>query len=308
ASMDDDAARAFYQHLTEGRWRLEKARYLYYSSEIRKRLGEGEESERRLRLAEAVEAATSSSSRLLGSAGEMYVAFRREAPFAALVVSSEFLNSRVWPKVVTTSNPDASVFRIAPNGHALYSSPRDTSGLVAARTLDEAGLSWRVDVEPKDSAGFYATLNRKTNVYLAMLSMVVVLLACGGYFIARTVRRELEVARMKSEFVSTVSHEFRSPLTGIRQLGEMLARDRISDEHKRHQYYEMIVRESDRLGRLVENVLDFSRMEEGRKQYRFDILDTVPWLTSVADDFEIEASRLGYRVETHIPEHLPRIS
>ena len=74
--------------------------------------------------------------------------------------------------------------------------------------------------------------------------------------------------RPKSDFVATVSHEFRSPLTGIRQLGELLARGRVPSEERRQEYGdERITRESDRLSRLVENLLDFARMEEGRKQY-----------------------------------------
>jgi signal transduction histidine kinase len=174
--------------------------------------------------------------------------------------------------------------------------------------LDAAGLSWKIEAEPEDAEGFYAAMNQRITLYVALLSLVVLSLASGGYFIARTVRRELEVARMKSEFVSTVSHEFRSPLTGIRQLGEMLARDRVTDESKRHQYYDLIVRESDRLARLVENVLDFSRMEAGRKPYRFETLDTTEWLSRVAEEFQIEASRSGYHLEPTIPEDLPAIS
>ncbi len=69
----------------------------------------------------------------------------------------------------------------------------------------------------------------------------------------------MQVARLKSDFVSTVSHEFRSPLIGIRQLAEMLVRDLVLDESKRRQYYDLILRESERLGRLVEGVLDFAR-------------------------------------------------
>lgn len=308
ASTDHDAARIFYLRLSQNRWRLEKARYLYYSSEIRKRLGQREETDNRLGLADAVDAATSSSARLLRSAGEVYIAFRRESSFAALVVSSEFLKARVWPNVLNIPESDVHIFAISANGNTLYSSSRNASAPQTLSTFDASGISWRIEAEPQDASGFYAAINRRTNLYLAMLSLVVISLSTGGYFIARTVRRELEVARMKSEFVSTVSHEFRSPLTGIRQLGEMLARDRITGESKRHQYYELIVCESERLARLVENVLDFSRMEAGRKEYRFESLDTAAWLSNVVKEFQIEASRLGYRLQTDIPEHLPAIS
>ena len=95
-----------------------------------------------------------------------------------------------------------------------------------------------------------------------MLLSVFALLMVGSYVTARAVKRELEVARLKSDFVSTVSHEFRSPLTAIRQLSEMLERGRVTTEEKRLEYYALISRESGRLSRLVENLLDFSRIEE----------------------------------------------
>jgi signal transduction histidine kinase len=309
ASMDDGVAKQFYQQLIEGRWRLEKSRYLYYLSEVQKRLKRTEQDDGRLSLAEAVESVSGSSARVVEVGNRKYFAFRRETPFAALVVSPEFLQARIWPKVLNGIDPDARVVRIIADGQILHSSTQATvSTTETVRSLDAARASWRLEVIPKDAAAFYSAMNRNTELYATMLALVVISLASGGYFITRTVRRELEVARMKSDFVSTVSHEFRSPLTGIRQLGEMLARDRITDDRKRHQYYELIVRESERLARLVENVLDFSRMEAGRKQYRFEPLDTAAWLSGVAEEFQTEAARSGYQVKIEIPEHLPAIS
>jgi len=109
------------------------------------------------------------------------------------------------------------------------------------------------------------------------------------------------VARLKSDFVSTVSHEFRSPLTAIRQLSELLQRGRVPTEEKRQEYYGLISRESGRLSRLVENLLDFSRMEDGRKQYHFDRLDTADWLRELASGFERP------NVTLSIPPELPPI-
>jgi signal transduction histidine kinase len=308
AKVDDGAAQMFYQRFIDGRWRLEKARYLYYSAEIRRLAGKTGDVDVRLSLADALDAASSSASPVIGGSGHVFVVFRRDDPFAALVVSAAFLNARIWPKVLNTAALDGRVVRIAANGQDLYASPRDSSGLGVARLADAAGLSWRIEVEPADAARFYAAIKGRTRFYFALLSLVLVSLASGGYFVARTVRRELEVARMKSEFVSTVSHEFRSPLTGIRQLAELLARGRVTDESKRHHYYSRIVHESERLARLIENVLDFSRMEAGRKPYRFEALDTKEWLSGVAEEFQSDAARAGYRLQTDIPERLPAIS
>jgi signal transduction histidine kinase len=156
---------------------------------------------------------------------------------------------------------------------------------LATYTLQSAELPLRVRVWSKDPAALYATVNRPQNLYLGMLAVVVALLGFGGYLTARTLKSELAVAQMKSDFVSTVSHEFRSPLAGINQLGEMPRDGRVRDGSRRQQYCEMIVAETQRLRRLVENVLDFARMEDGRKQYRFEAVESAEWLKEVADDF-----------------------
>jgi signal transduction histidine kinase len=165
----------------------------------------------------------------------------------------------------------------------------------------------RVHVWAKDPAALYATISRQQNLYLGMLAVVVALLGFGGYLTVRTLKSELAVAQMKSDFVATVSHEFRSPLAGINQLGEMLRDGRVHHDARRQQYYEMIVGETQRLRRLVENVLDFARMEDGRKQYQFEPLESAQWLREVAEDFRSEVAGAGFAIDAEIPEELPAI-
>ena len=152
-----------------------------------------------------------------------------------------------------------------------------------------------------------AELQRRQAVYLAGLGAIVMLMGFGGYFTARVVRQELAVAQLKADFVSAVSHEFRSPLTGIRQLGEMLMRGRVTSDERRQEYYERITRESDRLGQLVENLLDFSRMEAGRREYRMDPIDLGPWLRDLAITFQARCSDSASRIEPAVPATLPTV-
>jgi signal transduction histidine kinase len=100
---------------------------------------------------------------------------------------------------------------------------------------------------------------------------LVVAIAC--YTMARGVLREMHAARLQSDFVSAMSHEFRSPLTTLCQLTELLAHGRIHDETRRRTYFDFLQKETARLNRLVENLLDFGRMEAGRRQYRPESID-----------------------------------
>ena len=134
--------------------------------------------------------------------------------------------------------------------------------------------------------------------YLMLGTAVMVLfLITGTYFIARAIRREMEVARMQSEFVSAVSHEFRSPLTSMRQLSEILAFGRIPNEDRRQVYYDTLVRETVRLQRLVEALLNFGRMEAGARQYRFEELDASALVHRVAAEFEAQVAVAGRHIE-----------
>lgn len=106
--------------------------------------------------------------------------------------------------------------------------------------------------------------------YLGLVAGLVFVLVAGMLTMYRGVRQEMELARLKSEFVSNVSHELKTPLTSIRMFGEMLQQGLAEDQQKRSKYYGIIVAESERLGRLINNVLDFSRMERGTKTYDFE--------------------------------------
>jgi signal transduction histidine kinase len=197
----------------------------------------------------------------------------------------------------------------ADDGSAVFGSPPPvTPSFAVTRDLRIDDTPWLLQIWPGRPEAIYADIRQRRTLSLTMLGFVTVLLAFGGYLTVRIVKRELEIARLRADFVSTVSHEFRSPLTGIRQLGGMLLDGRVPDPEKQRGYFRMIVQESDRLARLVENVLDFSRMEEGRREYRFEPLDPSPWLRTLVADFLTEVAANGAAVEADIPDGLPPIS
>jgi signal transduction histidine kinase len=109
--------------------------------------------------------------------------------------------------------------------------------------------------------------------------------------------REMEAVQLKSDFVAAVSHEFRTPLTLLRQFSDLLVEDRVSSEQERRRYYGALQRGTRRLTRLVEDLLDFGRMEAGSRAYRFQRLDAQQWFGSVTKEFADEVQNKGYRLE-----------
>jgi signal transduction histidine kinase len=114
---------------------------------------------------------------------------------------------------------------------------------------------------------------------------------------ARAIRQEAAVARLQSDFVAAVSHEFRSPLTTIRQMAEMLEMDRLPTEERRHEYYRVLAGEAARLQRLVETLLNFGRMEAGAERYQFVDVDAAALVRAVVHDIEPQAHDAGTQVE-----------
>jgi signal transduction histidine kinase len=181
-------------------------------------------------------------------------------------------------------------------GRTLAGKKRGSSRAVI-RTAAESELPWTLYVsatQPMAEGGLIA----QQRFLLLGLSVMVLFLLLGTHFIGRAIRREAEVRRMQSNFVSTVSHEFRSPLTSMRQLSEMLAFNRVSSEERRQVYYEMLVKETTRLQRLIEGLLNFGRMEAGARQYQFEELDASAIVERVVSEFEPQIAGAGKRIAT----------
>ena len=166
----------------------------------------------------------------------------------------------------------------------------------AVRTAADSQLPWTLFVtaaEPITTSG----LITQQRFLLLSIAVMVLFLVVGTYFIARAIRRESETMRMQSDFVSAVSHEFRTPLTSVRQLSELLAHGRVPTEERRNLYYKTLLRESARLERLVEGLLNFGRMEAGGRQYHFEELDATTLVHQVVAEFGPQLEAQGRHIE-----------
>jgi len=314
-------ALGFYRDLIESRWRLGKQTFSYYiettEAWLRSTSSPPDEmqrlkqlKERKLALTEAAEVLVERPRHVSLTSRGAHLAFWTSEPFTVLVLSPGFLESEWETQIFAAAKEKGFRFNLSsPDGELLFGSAADRAqSLEVVRTLQMNNRPWHLQIWPQDPGAMYAGLKRTQNFYLAVLVVMTALLGFGGYITIRTVKRELEIARMRADFVSTVSHEFRSPLAGILQLGEMLLDERVNDDVKKRGYYRMIVQESKRLGSLVENLLDFSRMEEGRKEYSFAPLNTARWLRELAAAFRAEAAAHEFTFEADIPNALPEIT
>ena len=175
------------------------------------------------------------------------------------------------------------------------------------RSVGDPRFPWLLETRTENAAADAARFATRRTLLFAGLALAVLLIIAGGYFITRALTRELEVARLQSDFVAAVSHEFRTPLASLRQMSELLADGRIPDEERRQTYYDALRSESERLHRLVENLLDFGRMEAGAQQYEFQDVVPATLVQGIADEFAENIRDKGYHLETISDDSLPRV-
>jgi signal transduction histidine kinase len=167
--------------------------------------------------------------------------------------------------------------------------------------------AWRVALYQPDGVSPKAAVRRQTMLFTAafVLLLVVIVLSLGASY--RVLRRESEMARLKSDFVANVSHDLKTPLSLIRMFAETLELGRVTDEPKRREYYGVITRESERLTRLIDNVLDFSRIESGRQRYDIAPCAVEPLVHEVLDAFRYPLADRGFKVDLAIEPDLPEV-
>jgi len=142
---------------------------------------------------------------------------------------------------------------------------------------------------------------------LLLIGLLNIVLIAGVWVVYRTIRHEVELAQLKSDFVSNVSHEIKTPLSLIRMFAETLQMKRVRSHAKKQEYYDTIVQESERLTRLINNILDFSRMEAGRKEYRFEPVDLNEVVNGVVRNYKTHLENEGFTVVTREEDGLPLV-
>jgi signal transduction histidine kinase len=182
-------------------------------------------------------------------------------------------------------------------GRTVYSrTPVEPVSPVASVPVRDGVRNWRVAVYQTPGASPRQALRRQVMIFMTAFAVLVAIIAAGSVATWRLIRRESEMARLKSDFVANVSHDLKTPLSVIRMFGETLEMGRVGEE-ARQEYYRVITRESERLSRLIDNVLDFSRIEGGRRRY--DLVPTAvePLVRDTLETFAYPLAQQGFKVE-----------
>jgi signal transduction histidine kinase len=164
--------------------------------------------------------------------------------------------------------------QVTPAGIVFIAYPPDVMGGPEAIAAGPWMPGWQLSFQPLDMTPFDAAARREVMVYVSVAISGLAVMAIVGAVAGRTLRRQMRLARLKTDLVAAVSHELRTPLASMRVLVDGLLADDTPDVTKTREYLQMVAGENERLSRLIENFLAFSRLE--RDQYRFVFTEVTP--------------------------------
>jgi len=167
---------------------------------------------------------------------------------------------------------------------------------------------WTLQLQEQKQGWWGIIWEADQEVYLIGFFFVIFVMLLGLGLSIHGLTTDYRLTRLKSDFVSTISHEFKSPLTSIRQMSEMLSKDRVSSEKRKKDYYSSMMVQSERLSHLVDNILDFSRMEDGRKRYHFNSCDLTSLVTDVVEIMKLRYRDIEFEVNLESGIELPDIA
>ncbi len=313
SELRDEAAQLD-QALRRGRWRLTKSQYQFYSAEALRWLGQPEPERdtadpEAVALADAVQwlwderpwedgpSPEPASRRLVQIGGTPVLAVWNTSPEGLRVgVAGPSYLASLGREAIPDS--DLQWTLSDPAGRVVLGEP--SLSRPAVRTAAASRLPWGLQVYSAADPDLSATSPRQ-GLLLWVLVLLTVVWVTGAYFIVRAIARELAVEQLQSDFVAGVSHEFRSPLSALCQIAEMLVSDRLVSEDLRRQSYVVLAREADRLRRLVEGLLDFGRSEANGAVYHFEPLDIGSFLETLVAEFTARVAATGHTIELSLP-------
>ena len=141
--------------------------------------------------------------------------------------------------------------------------------------------------------------DKRFKVNLMWIILLVVVLALGFVIIVRNLKKEMQLTQLKSDFVSSVSHEIRTPLALINMFAETLLLDRVRDEQKKKEYYEIISKETSRLKNIVNKILNFSQMETSKRSYSMEIQSLDEIVRDTLNTYSYHLQNKGFEHEVH---------
>ncbi len=314
-------AESLFEDLIGKRWRLDRASYIYYTDLAKEWLGREPDTDFGPKaLADAVvwlwENRESMSNMEQGTAGRrslslygisVTVLWQKSNDELTAIVAGPLYQKSHWYDPLFKSEDFSSV-RVSLyelDGTLIYGSKPQADSPFTSRSASVSGLPWDINLVNANREADLSQFAQRRRLMIAGLGILTLLVITLSYLISRAVSRELAAARLQADFVSAVSHEFRTPLTSMRQFTEMLNEDDSLPAEKRSVFYQAQARATSRLSRLVESLLDFGRIEAGARPYLLEPMDAGLLAKTVVEEFLQETGHDSTVIKCVVPDKGP---
>jgi signal transduction histidine kinase len=224
-------------------------------------------------------------------------------------ISEDGILSSFLPEILSGVNlgNDIEVGLVDNSGSLRYSQTgQSVPNFLVSTPFSSILPGWKAVLLHRDGESIEGLVSREKNIYLAIMLGSVLIMVIGVFFTVRAVTHEMELSEMRSDFVSRISHELKTPLSLIRMFGETLETGIVEDEGKRQEFYRIIRQESERLTHLINNVLDFSKIEVGNEKYSFQVRNVAEVVRHVLEAYRLHIRDCGFEFETSFPEDPPK--
>ena len=172
------------------------------------------------------------------------------------------------------------------------------------QAIGEVLPHWAIAVYLNDPARLTRSAQTVKQTLRLIIGLLILAIGLGGALVVADVKRQHTLARQKTDFVSNVSHELKTPLTSIRMFSELLADGKVLDQARQRQFLQIITAETARLSRLINNVLDFARLERGEQNYRFCSCDLSAIVRDTTSAYRPHLEAAGFKFDCELP-HAP---
>ena len=229
----------------------------------------------------------------------------------AFQFDEDYLVTELFPLVLSTIElgKDITMGILNEKDSLLYfQNNHKVSKYLVAESFNQYFSNWQVALFERTGKSIEQLSGRERRLYLGLFIGILAVMLLGIVILARAMIHESEVSRMKSEFVANVTHELKTPLSLIRMFGETLDSGIVTEEKKQREFYSIIRKESERLTHLINNVLDFSRIDTGKKDYYFEEADLVGTIRHSLEAYRYHIRDSGFEIEVQMPEEPVMIS
>lgn len=190
-------------------------------------------------------------------------------------------------------------------GRIIFGPPLRSGEFTVGVRFPTTLYNWRLQVSPTASEELATRVQNRKSLELVFVTLSCIVIVAGVATILVAVEKQRRITALKTDFVANVSHELKTPLALVRMFGEMLQSGRVASAEKQKEYLDIIVGESERLSSLIENVLDFARVERGREAYEFAVGDVGAAVASAVQVYRYRAEREKVELQVEIEPGLP---